>query len=503
MSKVAIPQADEQQRLLANLITQMNLDRTPLPRFWYLPRGEKAAVVMTGDDHGNGGTAASSTATSTTSPAGCSVADWQCVRTTSYVYPEHADHRRPGADLPGRRLRDRPAPRAPAARTSRPPRSGRLADAAARSSHDAWPSLAAPAPTARTASPGATGRASRRSSSRTASASTPTTTTGRSWVQDRPGMFTGSGFPMRFADADGSLIDVYQATTQMTDESEIDIADAHPGAARRRPGPHGYYGVFTANMHTDHADHPAPTRSSPRPRRAASGGLGRADARLARRPQRLVVRGPRYSGGSCASRSRRRRRARPAGDGPGTRPAGDLSAPHARRHACDDDAAHGQGRRLPASSTPLAGHRYLATNGVAGRLAARDGDRRRPVAGDTASFTFSANEPGARFECRLDGAAFTPCASPAGSPGSPTARTRSLYARSTRPATPTRARPQGASRSQRRPCRRPDADPGDGRRRWHPNRRRRPARRCARRASAPTAPDAAAASLLRREQPAA
>ena len=38
-SKVAIPQADEQQRLLANLITQMNLDRTPLPRFWYLPRG--------------------------------------------------------------------------------------------------------------------------------------------------------------------------------------------------------------------------------------------------------------------------------------------------------------------------------------------------------------------------------------------------------------------------------------------------------------------------------
>ena len=55
-SRVAIPQADEQQRLLANLITQMNLDRTPLPRFWYLPRGGKAAVVLTGDDHGNGGT---------------------------------------------------------------------------------------------------------------------------------------------------------------------------------------------------------------------------------------------------------------------------------------------------------------------------------------------------------------------------------------------------------------------------------------------------------------
>ena len=37
---------------------------------------------------------------------------------------------------------------------------------------------------------------------------------------DGPGMFTGSGMPMRFADTDGTLIDVYQATTQMTDESD-------------------------------------------------------------------------------------------------------------------------------------------------------------------------------------------------------------------------------------------------------------------------------------------
>ena len=36
---------------------------------------------------------------------------------------------------------------------------------------------------------------------------------------DRPGLFTGSGMPQRFADADGTMIDVYQAATQMTDES--------------------------------------------------------------------------------------------------------------------------------------------------------------------------------------------------------------------------------------------------------------------------------------------
>ena len=60
-ARIRIPQADEQQRLLANLLLEMTRDRTPLPRLWYLPRGEKAAVVLTGDDHGNAGTGRDST----------------------------------------------------------------------------------------------------------------------------------------------------------------------------------------------------------------------------------------------------------------------------------------------------------------------------------------------------------------------------------------------------------------------------------------------------------
>ena len=88
MSKVDVPQADEQQRLLANLVTRMNLDRSPLPRFWYLPRGEKAAVVMTGDDHATGGTSAYFNRFKATSDPGCSVADWECVRATSYMYAD-------------------------------------------------------------------------------------------------------------------------------------------------------------------------------------------------------------------------------------------------------------------------------------------------------------------------------------------------------------------------------------------------------------------------------
>ena len=89
LDKVQIPQADEQQRLLANLVLHVERDRAPLPRFWYLPRGEEAAVVMTGDDHssaGNGGTAGRFAAEVGASTPGCSVVNWECVRSTSYVY---------------------------------------------------------------------------------------------------------------------------------------------------------------------------------------------------------------------------------------------------------------------------------------------------------------------------------------------------------------------------------------------------------------------------------
>jgi hypothetical protein len=86
LAKVAIPQADEQQRLLANLILHMNASKQPLPRFWYFPNGKKAVVIMSGDDHGNGGTSARFDQFKAASPPGCSVANWECVRGTSYMY---------------------------------------------------------------------------------------------------------------------------------------------------------------------------------------------------------------------------------------------------------------------------------------------------------------------------------------------------------------------------------------------------------------------------------
>ena len=53
VDKSQIPQADEQQRLLANLIVHLGQQAIPLPRLWYFPApAHKSVAVVTGDDHG-------------------------------------------------------------------------------------------------------------------------------------------------------------------------------------------------------------------------------------------------------------------------------------------------------------------------------------------------------------------------------------------------------------------------------------------------------------------
>jgi hypothetical protein len=262
LDKVEIPQADEQQRLLANLIEQMNLDRAPLPRFWYLPSGEKAAVVLSGDDHGNGGTIGQFNTYEAASPAGCSVADWECVRSTSYVYPgtplsntQVANYQSAGFEI--------------ALHLHVTGSSNDCNNFSSAASLDAdftnqlqefaqpWPSVAAPV-TSRTHcivfsdwSTEPSVEASHGIRLDTNYYYWPDT-----WIQDRPGFFTGSGFPMRFAAADGSLIDVYQATTQLTDESGQTIPTEIKALLDKALGAEGYYGVITANMHTDKDDNP-------------------------------------------------------------------------------------------------------------------------------------------------------------------------------------------------------------------------------------------------------
>ena len=68
-------------------------------------------------------------------------------------------------------------------------------------------------------------------------------------------MLTGSGMPMRFADLDGTLIDVYQSPTVITDESGQDIPLHIKTLIDNATGPSGFYGAFSVNMHTDTAIH--------------------------------------------------------------------------------------------------------------------------------------------------------------------------------------------------------------------------------------------------------
>ena len=51
LDRIEIPQADEQQRLLMNLLAY--LSKRPLPRLWYFPEDKKSVLVATGDSHSN------------------------------------------------------------------------------------------------------------------------------------------------------------------------------------------------------------------------------------------------------------------------------------------------------------------------------------------------------------------------------------------------------------------------------------------------------------------
>ncbi len=253
LNKVAIPQADEQQRLLVNIILQGNLDHKPLPRFWYLPKGLKAAVVMTGDDHGNGGTIArfNQYKNLSTSNAPAAVTNWTAIRGTSYIYSntpitntQITDFQNDGFEI-GLHLNTGCAnftessllndwSTQTAAITSNFP--GMAAQKSNRTHCIAWSDWATQA---------------KIQAARGIRLDVNYYYWPGSWVQDRPGMFTGSGIPMRFADTDGSLIDCYQVATQLTDESGMTMTSHINTLLDNAIGSNGYYGVFCANMHTD------------------------------------------------------------------------------------------------------------------------------------------------------------------------------------------------------------------------------------------------------------
>jgi uncharacterized protein DUF4082/Big-like domain-containing protein/molybdenum-dependent oxidoreductase-like protein len=250
LDKVEIPQADELQRLLANIILYMGSDfftATPLPRFWYLPGMKKAAILMAGDDHGT------PNSTQTTfdmlineSPQPCSVADWSCYRATGWLYTSSGltnaqalDYQNQGFDLGAHVTTDcgNWTPQTledfftldlasfAAKYTSLPAQTTNRTHCTPWSDWATHPKVEFKHGVRLDMNyyyyPG-------------------------SWIQNRPGFMTGSGFPMRYVDLDGSIIDVYQAATHLVNENGVTYPDGINGMLDKALGPEGYYGVFGA-----------------------------------------------------------------------------------------------------------------------------------------------------------------------------------------------------------------------------------------------------------------
>ncbi len=258
MDKITIPQADEQQSLLGNLIEQMMLPKMPLPRFWYFPGGAKSVLVMTGDDHAVGGTVGRWHNYLTEEDCG-----GMPISATSYIYPSLTMRDKLLAPLVARGFEAAlhvDIVKGPifvdSSDMARDWRNYGELDAIYRHQLDIfdqqYPSLPSPV-TNRTHGVVWTDYASQPEVEFSHGIRMdanyyywPPT-----WVNDRPGMFTGSGLPMRFATAEGKMIDVYQESTVMTDESGQSYPYFVDELLNMATGPAEAYGAFAINAHTD------------------------------------------------------------------------------------------------------------------------------------------------------------------------------------------------------------------------------------------------------------
>ena len=247
-----------------------------------------------------------------------------------------------------------------------------------------------------------------------------------SWIADRPGLFTGSGMPMRFADLDGSMIDVYQATTQMTDESGQSYPFTIDTLLDRALGPEGYYGVFTANMHNDLPTSPgadaiiSSARARGVPIVSARQMLDWLDARNS------------SSFGSLSWASNTLSFTISAGPG-----ANGLRAmvPTSSSVGALTQITRG-GAPIGTTTKTVKGREYAFFNAVSGSYAASygtgdttppettiDSGPSGPTSDTTPTFTFHSSEAGSTFECSIDTGtpAFGPCSGPGAShtPSSP------------------------------------------------------------------------------------
>lgn len=279
LDRLAIPQADEQQRLLGNLLAALSQGARPLPRLWYFPGTAEGMLIATGDSHQN--------------PASAIEYELALVEqygghmSIYYAPPLSSDWRRAGRrvkrwteELPliGDALADQYTPPTPA----------QIADWRARGHeftlhpyvdddletgwHDYWQEFTGldygpVSPTVRTHRILWTGwvETARLQASYGIRLNLDHYHWGPAFCKETGewvhGHLTGSGLPMKFVDQQGRILNIYQQLTQLADEHLLDAlggpaklsaeAAVEVSRALLRSGLDGHYSAIVAQFHTD------------------------------------------------------------------------------------------------------------------------------------------------------------------------------------------------------------------------------------------------------------
>jgi hypothetical protein len=246
-----VPQADEHQRLFANLI--IDTARKPLPRYWYLPGGKRAALIMAGDDHATkGGSANLFADLARLSPPGCRLDYWECFRATALLSP--------GTDF---------SPTLAASRYAEGFEIGVHFDTRCKNDDNATleKTIARQEEEFHRKYPVLPRQVSNRFHCVVWNGWTDTAAVARkfgirfdmnyyNWpmpfLGGRPGFMTGSGFPMPFVNEDGQIIDIYQAPTELVNENGVPHSAGTAFVLDRALGEEQFFGAFVS--HYDFTD---------------------------------------------------------------------------------------------------------------------------------------------------------------------------------------------------------------------------------------------------------
>jgi hypothetical protein len=282
------PQADLQTYLLGNIVKDGQKDTRPLPTTWYFPNLKRAVVVMTGDDHNTGATLGRFDNLLSQDPAGASVDKWTATRMTSYIWPDT-----PINDAQAKRYTDLgfeisthigiagrdnytscTASCTPGAKPVYQAIREQVVDFTAK-----WPSAGAPRTNRNhcVSWPGYTTVAEAEAANGIGLDTNYYYWPAPSWSYDGgltqvKGYMTGSALPMKFSRADGEIINTYQASTHITDETQdyVGACEGHVACPiTEDTAEHarflldnatndsiGWYGAITVQAHTDTVSHP-------------------------------------------------------------------------------------------------------------------------------------------------------------------------------------------------------------------------------------------------------